>query len=111
VLLVDDEEYIRTTAADMLTELGFTVREAVSGQAALQVLDGGFRPDILITDHVMPGMTGVELAYAVKARDPRIRVVIVSGFAEADGIDPALPRLTKPFVQSELARFVLETAD
>ncbi len=111
VLLVDDEEYIRSTAADMLTELGFTVREAVSGQAALQVLDTGFRPDILMTDHVMPGMTGVELAYAVKARDPQIRVVIVSGFAEADGIDPALPRLTKPFVQSELARLVLETAE
>jgi PAS domain S-box-containing protein len=111
VLLVDDEEYIRTTAADMLTELGFKVREAVSGQAALQMLDTGFRPDILMTDHVMPGMTGVELAYAVKARDPGIRIVIVSGFAEADGIDPALPRLTKPFVQSELARFVLETAE
>jgi len=111
VLLVDDEEYIRTTAADMLTELGFTVTEAVSGKAALQLLDSGFRPTILVTDHLMPGMTGVELAYAVKARDPGIRVVIVSGFAEADGIDPALPRLTKPFVQSELARFVMEAAD
>jgi CheY-like chemotaxis protein len=111
VLLVDDEEYIRATAADMLTELGFTVTEAVSGTAALQALDAGFRPNILITDHLMPGMTGVELAYAVRARDPGIRVVIVSGFAEAEGIDPALPRLTKPFVQSELARFVMEAGE
>jgi len=109
-LLVDDEEYIRTTAADMLTELGFTVTEAISAKAALQALDTGFRPDILITDHLMPGMTGVELAHAVQARDPGIRIVIVSGFAEAEGIDPALPRLTKPFVQSELAKFVMETA-
>jgi YesN/AraC family two-component response regulator len=60
-------------------------------------------PDLLITDHLMPGMTGVELAYAVRARHPATKILIVSGFAEVEGIDPALPRLTKPFVQSELA--------
>jgi YesN/AraC family two-component response regulator len=54
----------------------------------------------------MPGMTGVQLAHAIRARGLGFRVVIVSGFAESDGIDPALPRLVKPFVQSELARLI-----
>jgi two-component SAPR family response regulator len=54
----------------------------------------------------MPGMTGVQLAHAVRGRAPEIRILIVSGFAEADGIDPSLPRLTKPFVQGDLARFI-----
>ncbi len=105
-LLVDDEEHIRATATDMLAELGLSVLEAASAEAALQMIDAGLRPDILITDHLMPGMTGVQLAHAVRARGLDFRVVIVSGFAESDGIDPALPRLVKPFVQSELARLI-----
>ncbi len=103
VLLVDDEEYIRVIAIDMLTELGFDVRGADSAESALRALDQGLQPDLLITDHLMPGMTGVDLASAVRARLPGTKVLIVSGFAEAEGLDPALPRLTKPFVQAELA--------
>jgi PAS domain S-box-containing protein len=107
-LLVDDEEYIRLSTADMLADLGFRVHEAASGEAALTVMDAGLAPDLLITDHLMPGMTGVELARAVRARRPQTRVLIVSGFAEAEGIDPGLPRLTKPFVQSDLAAALAE---
>jgi CheY-like chemotaxis protein len=110
VLLVDDEEYIRLVAADMLTELGFTVHEADSAQAALRALDEGLKPDLLITDHLMPGLTGVELARAARARLPATKILIVSGFAETEGLDPALPRLTKPFVQSELAAALAELA-
>jgi len=102
VLLVDDEEDIRVIEAEMLTELGFTVHEAGSAAAALQALDEGLRPDLLITDHLMPGMTGVELARVVQGRAPATKVLIVSGFADGDGLDPALPRLTKPFAQAEL---------
>jgi CheY-like chemotaxis protein len=107
-LLVDDEEYIRLSTADMLTELGFAVHEAASAEAALLAIDMGLQPDILITDHLMPGMTGVELAHAVKLRRPAMKVLIVSGFAEGDGIDPSLPRLTKPFVQRDLAHALAE---
>jgi PAS domain S-box-containing protein len=101
-LLVDDEDFIRVSIAEMLTDLGFDVREAASAEAALSAIEGGLKPDLLITDHLMPGMTGVELAYAVKTWQPNIEILIVSGFAEVEGIDPALPRLTKPFVQSDL---------
>jgi len=105
-LLVDDEEYIRLSTADMLAELGFSVHEAASGEAALRAIDAGMQPDVLITDHLMPGMTGVELAHAVRARWPETKILIVSGYAEGDGLDPSWPRLTKPFVQSDLATAV-----
>jgi PAS domain S-box-containing protein len=107
-LLVDDEETIRLTTGDMLTELGFTVHEAVSAKAALEAIEGGFQPDLLVTDHLMPGMTGVELAKAVRARHCVTKILIISGFAEVGGIDPSLPRLTKPFLQSDLAAAIAD---
>ncbi len=61
---------------------------------------------MLITDPLMPGMTGVELAHAVRARRPETKILTVSGYAESDGLDPSWPRLTKPFVQSDLATAV-----
>jgi PAS domain S-box-containing protein len=103
VLVVDDEDGIRLSTADMLTELGFAVREASSGELALLLIEAGLTPDFLITDHLMPGMTGEDLARAVRARHPATRILIISGYAEAAGIDPSLPRLTKPFVQRDLA--------
>jgi PAS domain S-box-containing protein len=105
-LVVDDEEFIRLNMVDMLSDLGFQVHEAATAEAALALVEAGLTPDILITDHLMPGMTGVELAHALQARTPDMKVLIVSGFAESDGIDPALPRLTKPFVQADLIRHI-----
>jgi len=101
-LLVDDEACIRVSTADMLNALGFAVREACSADSALAVIDAGFTPELLITDHLMPGMTGVELARLVRQRRPKTKTLIVSGFADVDGIDPSFRRLTKPFMQSEL---------
>jgi len=63
-------------------------------------------PSRLITDHLMPGMTGGELAHAVRARRPETKILIVWGYAEGDGLDQSLPCLTKPFLQSDLASAV-----
>jgi CheY-like chemotaxis protein len=101
-LLVDDEEMVRMSTADMLMDLGYEVVEACSGEEALQLIDGGLQPDLVVTDHLMPGMTGVELAKAVRARWPKLPLLIISGYAEADGIDLSLARLTKPFRNAEL---------
>ncbi len=103
VLLVDDEELVRLSTADMLAELGYEVSEASSAEEALRLLDHGFCPDLLVTDHLMPGMSGTELARVVRQRAPDIRTLIVSGYAETDGIALDLPRLTKPFKNTELA--------
>nr|WP_281393260.1 ATP-binding protein [Sphingomonas xinjiangensis] len=101
-LLVDDEEVVRASTADMLEEFGYEVQEADSGEAAMALVAQGFRPDLLVTDHLMPGMTGVELASALRAQFPELPVLVVSGFAEFEGVAPALPRLTKPFRSAEL---------
>ncbi|WP_454762251.1 PAS domain-containing protein [Caulobacter segnis] len=101
-LLVDDEEFVRASTADMLEDLGYQVQEAVSAEAALTLIRDGLRPDVIITDHLMPGMTGVDLARTVRERAPNLPVLIVSGYAEAEGIAPDLPRLTKPFKSVEL---------
>jgi signal transduction histidine kinase len=103
ILLVDDEDIVRTTTADMMTDLGYTVLEANSAQQALDLLDGGASPDVVVTDHLMPGMTGVELTEVIRSRNPKLPVLIVSGYAETDGIPSDLPRLTKPFRMAELA--------
>ena len=102
-LLVDDEDLVRMSTADMLNDLGYEVTEAGSGEEALKLLGGGTRFDILMTDHLMPGMTGAELARAARALRPDLPILIVSGYAELDGLAPDLPRLTKPFRNAELA--------
>jgi PAS domain S-box-containing protein len=108
VLLVDDEPLIRMSTADMLTDLGYSVTEANSGEAALKVIDEGFVPDILITDHLMPGITGTELVSRVRQQAPATIVLLVSGYADFEGIAPDLPRLTKPFRESDLAHMLEE---
>ncbi len=107
-LLVDDEDVVREATARMLEELGYEVIEASSGEAALKLVDDGVHFDILVTDHLMPGLSGVDLARAVRSK-LRIPVLIVSGFAEAEGIAPDLPRLTKPFRQADLSVAILSS--
>jgi len=102
-LLVDDEPLVRMSTADMLIDLGFEVVEANSAEEALQLVRSNVSPDLLVTDHLMPGMSGVDLAREVRAIKPDLPVLVVSGYAEVEGIAPELPRLTKPFRNSELA--------
>lgn len=102
-LLVDDEELVRLSAVDMLHDLGYRVIEAASAEDALMIIDQGQPFDVLITDHLMPGMSGTELVQVVRMRRPGTPALLVSGYAELRGIDPKLPRLTKPFRKSELA--------
>jgi PAS domain S-box-containing protein len=105
VLLVDDEPLVRASTADMLTELGFEVVEADSGQDALALIDVR-APDLVITDHLMPGLSGTDLALILAAERPGIPVLIVSGYADLDGLPADIPRLTKPFRQADLAACV-----
>ena len=103
VLLVDDDELARSTAAEMLDELGLRVIEARSGDEALARLDSGLACDLVVTDHLMPGMTGAALSAALRVRRPDLKILIVTGFADAEGLPADLPRLTKPFRRAELA--------
>lgn len=107
-LLVDDEELVRMSTADMLSDLGYKVIDTSSAEEALQLLEKGLAPDLVVTDHLMPGMTGADLAREVRTRHPHIGVLLVSGYAEVEEVAPDLPRLTKPFRQQELAACVAE---
>lgn len=106
VLLVDDEELGRLCTADVLVDLGYDVIEAASGEQALRLLDEGPAPDVLVTDYLMPGMSGADLAQAVRARKPGLPILIVFGYANPDGIAPDLSRLRKPFRSAELAQSI-----
>lgn len=103
VLLVDDDEAVRNLTAQILADLDFTVVKATSAAEALAMIDEGLAPGLLVTDHLMPGLTGTELAHLIKVRLPTTRVLIVSGYAEETGIDPSIARLNKPFVRNDLA--------
>jgi signal transduction histidine kinase len=103
VLLVDDEEFVRLSIADMLNDLGYRVAEAASAQEAISRIEAGERFDLIITDHLMPGMTGMDLAREIRARKSQVPVLLVSGYADAKGIEADVPRLTKPFRADELA--------
>jgi PAS domain S-box-containing protein len=102
VLLVDDELAVRSSTAEMLKDLGYDVVEASDADEALRLL-ANLAADLVITDHLMPGMTGTELAAVIRVNHPELPTLIISGYADIDGISPHLPRLTKPFRQHELA--------
>jgi len=102
VLLVDDEDFVRISAADMLEEIGFDVVEASNGEAALASLDSIADLKLVVTDHLMPGLDGVELVRRVQLLRPNLPCLIVSGYADVEGIAPDLPRLTKPFKVEDL---------
>jgi CheY-like chemotaxis protein len=102
-LLVEDEDLVRMSTAEMLMDFGYEVVEAGSAEEALRLVDQGLAPDLVVTDHLMPGLTGMDLARDLLARRPGLPVLIVSGYADVEGIAPGLPRLTKPFRNAELA--------
>ncbi len=104
VLLVDDEDAVRAAAAQMLGDLGYAVVEADGADAALRLVAEGLWPDLLVSDHLMPGMTGTELARHLRARRPDLGVLIVSGYADVETLSPELAHLSKPFRQADLQR-------
>ena len=110
VMLVDDDELVRLSTADMLQDLGYKVIEARSGDEALQMIKSGTTFDLLVTDHLMPGMNGTDLARVVQATIPGVPVLLISGYAETAGIEPSLPRLAKPFRKGELAESLVSVS-
>lgn len=98
VLLVEDDEDIRDNTAELMRFMGYEVAEAASAEAALALLER--QPDIVLTDLQLPGMGGEELARAIKARLPRIRIAFMSGASHASEVADAL--LPKPYDAQQL---------
>ncbi len=102
ILVVDDDELVLASTAEMLREDGHVAVEAGSGTAALSILDKQ-NVDLVITDQLMPHMTGLQLAERIRAKRPSMPIILASGHAELPEHTLALPRLRKPFRQAELA--------
>jgi PAS domain S-box-containing protein len=109
VLAVDDDILVRMGTVAMLEDLGHTVREANSGEEALNILAQGTKIDLVVTDQAMPRMTGVQLAEAILADKPNLPIILATGYAELPtGLGSILPRLSKPFSQEQLAQALSE---
>ncbi len=104
ILLVDDEDIVRLATADMLRDIGYQVVEVSSGSQALTVIRSGAEVDLLVTDYLMPGMTGAALIGELRGRGHALPMLLITGYA-ATGTDvPSdVPRLGKPFRQVDLA--------
>ena len=106
VLMVDDEVAVRVPVAERLRDLGYRVIEAQDGPTALSLLDGGLRPDLLITDIGLPnGMNGRQVIEAVCGRIPGLPVLIVTGYADTT-LPVEIEVIGKPFDLDALARRV-----
>ena len=106
ILLVDDDEAVRSTTGLILETMGYKVLEAEDGQTALERLGDGMSVDILLTDVAMPGMNGPELARQVRRLRPGLPIVFFSGYADPEAVagDAIRQRIIrKPFRASELA--------
>ncbi|WP_210529862.1 PAS domain-containing hybrid sensor histidine kinase/response regulator [Rubellimicrobium arenae] len=110
ILLVDDDELVRSSVAAMLDELGHDVRDVATPLLALNEVNAAY-PDLLISDFAMPGMTGLALIQAARQQRPSLPVLLVTGFANLPDLDATtLPRLSKPFSRAELASAIAQAA-
>ncbi len=89
VLVADDEQVIANTLAIILNQAGFEARAVFSGEKAIEILDS-FEPDMLISDVIMTGMTGIEAAILTRERLPNCKILLFSGqAATADLLEKA----------------------
>jgi signal transduction histidine kinase/ActR/RegA family two-component response regulator len=106
VLVVDDDPAVRTTTVGVLRDLGYDVREAGGGADALDLLRRDSGIEVLLTDVVMPGMNGAELARLAPGVRPHLTILFMSGYADPEEITGALQRhrlVRKPFLPADLA--------
>jgi PAS domain S-box-containing protein len=116
VLLVEDEDMLRSLTREVLEEAGYTVSDCAEGNEALLLLAADDTPDVLVTDVGLPGMDGRRLAQAARERQPNLPVLFITGYAwEAFTDSPVLPEgcaiLSKPFSVHALVDAVADLID
>ena len=113
LLLVDDDPDVLEFVGNVLSELGYEVRQEASGSAAIDILEE-FDPALLIIDFAMPGMNGAEVVRVCRQRNSKLLVLFLSGFADSNALETAVgeaPLLHKPFRSAELAATVRSLLD
>ena len=104
VLVVDDDPLVLSTTVSMLEDMGHCVLEAQSGQRALELLQSNEDVEVVLTDQVMPIMTGLDLAAELRRVRPTLHVMIGTGYADhSELLRSGLTLLCKPYSQTQLA--------
>ena len=117
VLVAEDDEAVRATVVEMLSDLGYRVLKAPDAASALAVIDSGVPIDVLFTDVVMPGtLRSPELARMARERLPQLAVLFTSGYTEnsivhGGRLDPGVELLGKPYTRERLARRIRAVLD
>jgi CheY-like chemotaxis protein len=107
VLLVDDEELVRQATADMLADLGYDVVQASSGSQAISAIQLEPNLDLIVSDYLMPGMSGADLVRELRASGVLVPILLITGYARcADDVPADVLMLSKPFRQADLAERV-----
>jgi two-component system cell cycle sensor histidine kinase/response regulator CckA len=100
ILLVEDEDAVRSVAARVLLNQGYTVIQARNGLEALTLLEElGETVDLVLTDVVMPDMGGLALAEQLRARRPELKLIYMSGYAKGDKLEPGTGEFGDSFLQ------------
>ena len=114
ILVVEDEETVRTLAGRVLSDAGYGVIRAADGSEAYGIVHDGERVDLVLSDIVMPRMSGVELAERLAAIRPELPVVFMSGYTGTElmpGVQAAAAYLQKPFAADSLLQRIREVLD
>jgi DNA-binding NtrC family response regulator len=116
VLVVDDDPGVRRLMARLLRTRGYTVSDKEDAESAMAFLESTDPPvDLVVTDVVMPGMSGLRLAEEIERRWPGVKVLLVTGYAEGDALGASRtvrrPLLPKPFTPAALAATVRDVLE
>ena len=117
ILVVEDDENVRESAVNILSERGYEIVVAVDGKEAIKHLNDGQHFDLLFTDVVLPGgIDGIEIAEQAKQLQPDIKVLFTSGYAENSivhngELDPSVTFVNKPYRRAELLEKVRHILD
>jgi CheY-like chemotaxis protein len=110
ILAVDDDALMLLNRVAMLEDLGHPPLSASSAAEALAIARENENIDLVITDHIMPQMTGLRMLEELQRLRPSTAAILATGYAELDQQDLHIPRLTKPFTQAELAALIAGVA-
>ncbi len=116
ILVVEDDEDVRAFIAETLQDLGYTVLQAQDAPSALSLLGGEPAVDLLLTDVILPGLNGRELAQAACAKEPGLRVLFMTGYSRnaivhQGRLDAGVQLVQKPLTQASLAAKIRDVLD